>query len=69
MDFHIGVGLLSGLLTSVGCSHEILPWSIGGLQTTWCHFTCWPHGGGCLLGEFPTLEECLEFRRRALIHR
>jgi hypothetical protein len=35
MDLHIVVGLLIDFLTLVGYLHDILPWSVGDLQTTW----------------------------------
>jgi hypothetical protein len=37
MDLHIVGGLLSGFMTSIGCLHDVLPWSVGDLHTTWRH--------------------------------
>jgi hypothetical protein len=65
MDFHIRGGLLSGCLTSIECLHDILPWSVRDLLTTWWHSTSSPHGGDCLPGECLALEEeHLAFQRR-----
>jgi hypothetical protein len=69
MDLHIRDGLLSRCLILVGCCmtffHRAL--EIFRQLVDNGHSTCWPHGGGCLLGEHPSLEkEHLAFRRRAL---